>query len=398
MNDIAFMLKPASGISGKVTDAAGAGVARATVLALQPIYQRGKKEYIPLASAATGPSGDYKLEGLGTGAYLLAANEGGGVTTWYPSATSPSTADAVAVASGGEQTGKDIRLVTVPTHRVAGSIAGSGKAAIAWLTPKGGATSLIARAPAKIHPDGGFVFPHVAAGAYVLSATEEDGVTAAAAPTPVTVAQKDVDGIALHAQAGEELDGEIPVAANSAFPPGIEVILEASDAPQPRQARAEVDEHGKFRFQKLAAGHYAVHVLAPESFFVRSLRYRSTDVLESGFDFGANPAVLLIGLSTGGGSLSGNVRGPDGATMPGATVALIPTFRRFSRYKEVTTDQFGEFHFDGIAPGDYRVYAFDHIDTGVYQDAEWLKKFEFKGQPFTAKPGGHETIALRAIQ
>ena len=84
--------------------------------------------------------------------------------------------------------------------------------------------------------------------------------------------------------------------------------------------------------------------------------------------------------------------------MPGATVALIPTFRRFSRYKEVTTDQFGEFHFDGIAPGDYRVYAFDHIDTGAYQDAEWMKKFEFKGQPFTAKPGSHETIALRAIQ
>ena len=106
----------------------------------------------------------------------------------------------------------------------------------------------------------------------------------------------------------------------------------------------------------------------------------------------------MIGLSASAASLGGTVRDADGNVMPGATVALVPTLRRFSRFKEVTTDQFGEFHFDGIAPGDYKVFAWDHIEPGQYQDAAWLKKYEFKGQPITAKPGGKETIALKAIQ
>lgn len=84
--------------------------------------------------------------------------------------------------------------------------------------------------------------------------------------------------------------------------------------------------------------------------------------------------------------------------MPGAAVALVPALRRLSRFKEVTTDQFGEFHFEGIAPGEYKVFAWDHIEAGQYQDVQWLKKYEYKGQAFVAKPGGHETIALKAIQ
>ena len=72
--------------------------------------------------------------------------------------------------------------------------------------------------------------------------------------------------------------------------------------------------------------------------------------------------------------------------MPGATVALVPTLRRLSRFKEVTTDQFGEFHIDGIAPGEYKVFAWDHIEAGQYQDAAWLKKYDFKGQPSLRNP------------
>ena len=400
MDDLAFGLAPAATIAGKVIDAAGDAVARATVLALQAMYQRGKKEYIPLASAVSDSSGDYKLENLSAGGYVLAANDGSGATTtWYPNSAIPSGADLITVTAGAQETGREIHLAAVPGHRVAGAMSSGGKAVIAWLTPKGGATSLISRVAAKIQPDGKFVFPHIAAGSYILSATEEDGVTAASAPIAVTVAQKDVDDLTLFSQGGGELSGEVALGANDvALPPGMQIVLEATDAPLPRPARADVDEHGKFTFLRLPRGHYAVHLLVSGAIYVRSVRYAGADVLENGFDFGGGPAPLLIGLSASGASLGGSVRGADGSAMPGATVALVPTLRRFSRYKEVTTDQFGEYHFDGIAPGDYNVFAWDHIDTGAYEDAAWIKKYEFKGQPFLAKPGGRETIALKALQ
>jgi hypothetical protein len=281
---------------------------------------------------------------------------------------------------------------------VAGALTG-GKAAIAWLTPKGGATSLVLRLPAKIQPDGTFSFADVAPGAYLLNATEADGVTSAAAPVSVTVLQKDLDGITLHAQAGSELEGDVALGTNEiALPPGIQIILETADAPLPRPVRTTVDAKGKFRIPVLPPGRYLLHVLAPEGLFVRSAKYRGADLLNEPFDFGGAPAPMLIQLSASGASAGGSVRGADGSPIPGATVALVPTLHRLSRFKEVTTDQFGEYHFDGIAPGDYRIYAFDHITPGQYEDAQWMKKYEFKGQPLTAKSGGKETIPLKALE
>jgi hypothetical protein len=400
MNDLAFPLTPGSSIEGKVMDASGTAIEGATVLALQPIYERGKKEYVPAASAISDGLGDYKLSDLAAGSYLVAAsdNTGESATTWFPAATASDGAETVTLAAASAVTMKDIRMAKASGHRVTGTLEG-GKAALAWLTPKGGATSMILRRPAKIQADGNFAFANVPPGAYILSATESDGVTAAAAPTALTVGQKDLDAVTLHGQSELDLEGEIALGTNTTpFPPGIEVVLETADAPLPRPERAPVDQKGRFTFYRLAPGRYVLHVLAPPALYVRSARYHGADVADEPFDFAGGAGSLLIYLSSGGAGLGGTVRGADGSPMPGATVALAPTLRRYSHYKEVTTDQFGEFHFEGIAPGEYRVFAFDHIEPGQYQDAAWLKKYEFKGQPFTAKAGGRETIPLKAIQ
>ena len=316
MNDLAFALTPGSTIAGKVTDSLGIPVEGATVLTLQPIYQRGKKEYVPLASAITDRSGDYKLQDLGAGDYLLAATDptGASAATWYPDAANQSSAQSVTVAAAASIAGKDIRMAKASGHRVMGALSGGGKAAIAWLTPKGGATSLVLRVPAKIQPDNGFVFENVAPGSYVLNATEADGVTAAAAPITVTVAQKDVDGVTLHAQSGADLDGEVTLGANVPLPPGIQVVLEAADAPLPRPARATVDTKGNFTFHNLPHGRYMVHTIAPEALYVRSARYRGLEAIDEPFDFGGgSSAPLLIILTAGGAALGGTVRGADGA-------------------------------------------------------------------------------------
>lgn len=400
MNDLAFALTPGSTVAGKITDSLGLPVEGATVLALQPMFQRGVKEYVPLKSAVSDSSGDYKLQDLTAGDYLLAATDptGASAATWYPEAANKSASQTVSVAAAASISGKDIRMLKASGHRVSGTLAGGGKAAIAWLTPKGGATSLILRAPTKIQADGGFVFENVAPGSYILNATESDGISGAAAPTSVTVAQKDIEDITLHAQSSGDLEGQATLGVNTPLPPGVEVVLENADAPLPRPARAVVDAKGNFTFHNLATGRYTLHVLAPAALYVHSARYRGADAIDEPFDFApASGSPLLIMLSAAGAALGGSVRGADGSLMPGATVALVPTLRRFSRYKEVTADQFGEFHFEGIAPGEYRVYAWDHIEPGQYEDAAWMKKFEYKGQAFTAKAGTRETIPLKAM-
>lgn len=401
MNNLAFGLTPGSSVAGKVTDSLGIPVEGATVLALQAIYQRGKKEYVPLATAISDATGDYKIENLSGGNYTLAATDmsGASAATWYPNAAEESGAEAVTIAPAAAATGKDIHMVKASGHRVVGAIDGGGSAAIAWLTPKGGATSLILRRPAKIQSDNGFVFDNVAPGGYILNATESDGVTPAAAQASVTVAQKDVEGLTLHARGGSDLEGEITLGVNVPLPPGVQIILEPADAPLPKPEHADLGAKGRFVFHSLPAGKYMLHVVAPEPIYVHSARYRGQDVADEPFEAGgAAGGELLIILSVNGAAVGGTVRDGDGNPIPGAMVALVPALRRLSQYKEATTDQFGEYHFVGIAPGEYRVYAWDHIEPGQYQDAAWMKKFEYKGQAFTAKAGSRATIPLKALQ
>jgi hypothetical protein len=183
------------------------------------------------------------------------------------------------------------------------------------------------------------------------------------------------------------------------LPKGVQVVLEAGDTLMPRPPRAAVSDDGKFALKNLAAGRYIVHVQAPETLYVRSVRYRGLDVTENGFEFGGGvPAPLLISMSPNGAVVEGRVRGADGIPVPGAVVALIPSLRRYSRYRETTTDQNGAFTITGVAPGEYKIYSWDQIETGAYQNAEWLKRYELKGRTLVAKPDVHETMALKVIQ
>lgn len=404
MNDLQFNLVPGSTISGKVLDGAGKPVPKATVLALQPIYRRGDKEYIPLGSAASDENGEYKVANLGPGRYLLSATSrnGEGVATFFPNSAGLASAAAVAVEAGAAATGKDIHMAKAATYRVAGKLAeDSAGASIAWLTRRGGgATALVTRVAAPIESDGSFAFANVPQGVYVLTATDMDGVTPAAPPLTVNVATQNVEGVVLKPKSTGELAGTVSMSvAGTPLPPGVQVILEAVDSLMPRPPRTVVGDDGKFLLKNLAAGHYIVHVVMPENLYTHSVRYRGFDVSENGFEFGGGiPAPLLISLSASGAVVSGIVRGVDGNPMPGAVVALAPLLRRYSRFKETTTDQNGEYVIAGVAPGEYKIYAWDQIETGAYQNAEWLRRFALKGRAVAARPQGHETVSLKAIE
>ena len=131
---------------------------------------------------------------------------------------------------------------------------------------------------------------------------------------------------------------------------------------------------------------------------MKSIRYRGQDASEEPIDVAADGKLQLqIALTKNSAQASGTVVNANGDPVPGATVVLIPTPRRFSLYKETTTDQFGGFSFTGIVPGDYRVIAWEDIEPGAYQSAAFLKPYELKGEEFVLKPADHKTVVLKAL-
>jgi len=56
-------------------------------------------------------------------------------------------------------------------------------------------------------------------------------------------------------------------------------------------------------------------------------------------------------------------------------VALVPeagAANRRSRYRAAEADAEGRFGLSGVAPGNYRLYAFKNVEAGAWMDDEFL--------------------------
>ena len=67
-------------------------------------------------------------------------------------------------------------------------------------------------------------------------------------------------------------------------------------------------------------------------------------------------------------------------------------------FKMATTDAQGHFTIKGIAPGDYKLFAWEQSEDPDYQDPEFLKPYENQGEAVTIREGSHESVQLKLIE
>ena len=63
----------------------------------------------------------------------------------------------------------------------------------------------------------------------------------------------------------------------------------------------------------------------------------------------------------------------------------------------MTTDETGKFHLEGIAPGDYSLFAWEDIDDSLWRDPEFVRRNEASGRPVHIVESGNENVELTAI-
>jgi hypothetical protein len=89
-----------------------------------------------------------------------------------------------------------------------------------------------------------------------------------------------------------------------------------------------------------------------------------------------------------------------GQPVSAATVVLIPGPERRTNataFKTSTSDQNGNFSIRSILPGDYKVLAWEDVETGAYFDPEFLKNFETRGEAVRIQRGSQNRVTLRVI-
>ncbi len=65
--------------------------------------------------------------------------------------------------------------------------------------------------------------------------------------------------------------------------------------------------------------------------------------------------------------------------------------------RESTTDQYGRFMLRGIPPGSYKLFAWEAVERGAYQDAAFLRPYEEHGEPMQVKEGARLSVQVQLI-
>jgi uncharacterized protein (DUF2141 family) len=164
---------------------------------------------------------------------------------------------------------------------------------------------------------------------------------------------------------------------------------------------AAVKADGTFTLENLSVGKYRVDVFnTPDGTYLKSARVGSQDALNGGADLSPASEPLQVVLSTAVGQIDGTVQADPQAAAQGSSVLLVPDplqpeQTRF--YKRTQADQNGQFTIKNVAPGKYRIYAFEDLDAVEQSDPDYLKPVESRGVKITVDENGHQQTSVNRI-
>jgi Ni,Fe-hydrogenase III large subunit len=95
---------------------------------------------------------------------------------------------------------------------------------------------------------------------------------------------------------------------------------------------------------------------------------------------------------------AGPHRSPIGSPRPDYLAAALVEGWRGEICHVALTDAAGKFTIRGIAPGSYKLFAFEGLAGGEFYNARFLSKHEFRGKPITVAQGGSTAESLTVIE
>jgi hypothetical protein len=437
---IVLGLVPYGVISGRVVDWDGLPMVGIQVqaLTLWP-NDRGIRALFPSRSAQTNDLGEYRIYWVPPGSYFVRADPGNYgirprelllsqvvasstpepqqyVSTYFPNSVDAAGARLFGVRIGETISGTDIRLVEMRKVQVSGvvSVPASGAPADLRLTPRNPASG-ISDYTTSADRNGLFEFDNVIPGSYILTA---DTINAARVATfgriAVDVGNKDVENLAVTLGPGFDLRIRLVIEGRPrrSGDPQLVVNLKAAipSTPIPTIERNGEEE---FTMHQFMPGDYSVAVLSLNSarssndspanggLYLKSAQFGGSDVLMGGLHIeGPTSGVLEIAMADGAEKLSGSVLDDEKTPVSDVTVVLVPEPRlrgRSDLYKTATTDAAGKFDMSGIAPGQYKAFAWETNNQGAWQYPDFLELYEDRGLSIRIDGERKEPISVQLI-
>jgi hypothetical protein len=381
LEDVKVKLTPLGAISGRVVGPDGKPVEWVNVFAE---HASKRTKYV-----TTDENGAFRIGGLNPGGYRVKAEphilfsgppeirtdgtrDVHYVPAYYPNSTTAKMAERVHVFPGEESRGVEIQLRTGPFVRVSGKVLNPLGPALGgiWIA-QGSISSAV-----SFRADGSFEIWGLNPGRYSLRTHGPftPGVPVTVSKTvEVEVGDSNIDGIQLTPIAPLVISGRIEYEDDAAKPrssAALPQLLFQDPNGSGTLGRADIAQNDSFRLDKARPQKYRAALSWP-TVYVKSMRFGGTEIQGSILDLSSGSSgTLEILASSALGGVSGTVRNGDSPAV-GALVALIsddPDDHSVARYTTSAND--GNYSFDEIPPGVYKLAAVNERDTKTIDDIE----------------------------
>ncbi len=415
VKDLVIKLVPLAVVSGHVFDEDGDPMARAQVQALRYVYRPGDvRQLNPAGFASTNDLGEYQLLDLEPGQYYFLAAvhprlaglplHTRGATpeltypdTLYPSAMHAEQATASRVGPGTQLTGIDFRVHKVPAYHVRGKVVdGRTGQPIRNTRIRFQSRESVFFDRVQVQENGTFDARGVIGGSYILVCQTPEGLST---QQSVNVGDHDVDDVLLVLRPPSEIAGTV---RREGPPPQQEVTVQVAlnQLEIGSQESPTVNADGRFAM-KVTPAVYQIFVACGAGAYVKSMHFGDQDVTGGKIDL-TQPAsgALNIVCRTDVGQIQGSVQNEHGEAAPAALITVSPDGEHQGRRDllyQLTSDQNGKFDYRDIAPGDYKVFAWESGDEMMTQSAEFRKAFESRAASVNVSPAGHVSVQLKLI-
>jgi len=426
---VTLKLVPEAIMVGHVVDANGEPLEGVAIRISSIMRANGRKRLQPvqetedqLQSMETNDEGAFRIANLTSGTYYVAAHPSHDrqtsipakvayPVTYYPGVPSFSEATPIQI-SAGQQVELDFTLRAAPIVSVAGIVTGYARgqeAKLQFLNQSGDEVSLEKQFDAQT---GSFQARVIAGGPCIIKADARDRLDRP-----------------LHAELTLPLSANIKnVRVNLAPAPSIPIVVRLETTkpqpdgagPQPKLAGwipASVSLHPlefghpdvaasveggpsnpALVLRNIDAGRYKVEVIPNNlysAWYVESVLYSGIDLLQQ--ELTVTPgesSTMEIVLRDDGAVLTGTVQ--SGENEGQAAVLVVPNHAPQNPKMTVSNDR-GAFQIGGLAPGDYKVFAFDRLDGLEYANPEALNEYASKAAQVSLQANEQTTITVGLI-
>ena len=377
-----YKMFPRVKISGRVLDASGKPVPDATLMLTHAT--RGGSMVFTFKAEATG---QYRSpEDLQPGEWILSASAPSTLAppepppelhdnrrlawakTFYPGVTDAALAIPIVAQAGGELSNLDIKLATVPAHRLRGVVLDPGGKPVPKLSVllSGHIMERPPSPPEDSSPDDGtFEFATIPEGEYRLSAIlNKDGVKLWGAQS-VHMRDRDLEQVELRLTSPFSVQGKVimEVPEGQPAPQMPRVGMEHADASfmdsMPSSSGVfdvSPDAKGDFTFKNVYPGAYTIIPgVAPSPYYLDSIRLGSGDALGSDVQILSGAIPLAVTFKLNGGSVRGTVESCGAGNV--VLMPQDPALRRDGFISRTRCAENGRYEIPAVRPGEYYALA-----------------------------------------